>query len=143
MSSPLSPQNVACDAALSAPSSVEHGADRCTVRALSSLSPTVIERVAHRCAVLSDPLRLRLVHALYDGEKNVSELIALTQGTQTNVSRHLHILAEEGVVRRRRMGLLVFYEIADPNIRPLCELVCDSIRRQLSEQTGAFLQGNS
>lgn len=143
MSSPLSPQNAACDSVSSFSAPVQDGGNRCPNRALSSLSPKLLERVAHRCAVLSDPLRLRLVHALYDGEKNVSELISLTQGTQTNVSRHLHILAEEGVVRRRRMGLLVFYEIADPNIRPLCELVCDSIRRQLSEQTGAFLQGHS
>lgn len=110
----------------------------CPAGAQPAYSAAALALVARRCAVLAVPLRLRLVQALYDGEKNVTELVAVSGGTQTNVSRHLQILAAEGIVRRRRRGLLVYYEIADPTLRPLCELVCGSLERQLREQAEVF-----
>ena len=97
-----------------------------------------IELVARRFAVLSDPMRLRLLQALFQGERNVSELVELTQGTQANVSRHLQTLANAGLVERRKAGLMVFYSIGDPSIFQLCDLVCGSIGKQLELQSKAF-----
>ena len=65
------------------------------------LSDAALKLVAHRFAVLSDPMRLRLVHSLFDGEKNVTALVQETGGTQTNVSRHLHTLTQANVLARR------------------------------------------
>ena len=86
--------------------------------------------VARRFAVLSEPMRLRLLHALFDGEKPVNTLVEATGGTQANVSRHLQTLADAGLLSRRKEGLQVFYSIADPSIFPLCELVCGSLEKQ-------------
>lgn len=105
------------------------------------LSEAALELIARRFAVLSEPMRLRLVHALFDGEKNVNALVEETGGTQTNVSRHLQTLAQANVLARRKEGLQVFYSIVDPSIFKLCDLVCGSLEKQLSKQAGAFVAG--
>ncbi len=102
------------------------------------LSDEALVMIAHRFAVLSEPLRLRLVHALFDGEKSVNTLVELTGGTQANVSRHLQTLIHAHILGRRKEGLQVFYSIADPSIFQLCELVCGSLERQLAKQAGVF-----
>jgi ArsR family transcriptional regulator len=102
------------------------------------LSDHALELVARRFAVLSDPLRLRLVHALFDGEKNVNALVEEVGGTQPNVSRHLQTLTQAHVLARRKDGLQVFYSIADPSIFKLCDLVCGSLEKQLTRQADAF-----
>jgi ArsR family transcriptional regulator len=107
----------------------------------ASLSDAALELVARRFAALAEPTRLRLVHALFDGEKNVQALVELTGGTQTNISRHLQTLTQAHVLARRKDGLQVFYSIADPTIFKLCELVCGSLEKQLAKQAGAFAPG--
>lgn len=104
----------------------------------AALNEASIELVARRFAVLAEPMRLRLIQALFDGEKSVHALAGETGGTQTNVSRHLQTLMHANVITRRKDGLQVFYAIADPSIGPLCELVCGTLRKQLTDQAGAF-----
>ena len=105
------------------------------------LSDDALELIARRFAVLSEPMRLRLVHALFDGEKNVNALVEETGGTQGNISRHLQTLMQANVLTRRKNGLQVFYSIADPSIFNLCELVCGSLEKQFTKQAGAFAAG--
>ena len=102
------------------------------------LDDRALEMVARRFAVLAEPMRLRLIQALFDGEKSVNTLVELTGGTQANVSRHLQTLTQAHLLSRRKEGLQVFYGIADPTLVKLCELVCGSIEKQLSRQTTAF-----
>lgn len=102
------------------------------------LSDEAMELVARRFAVLAEPMRLRLVHALFEGEKSVNALVAATGGTQANVSRHLQTLTHAHVLTRRKEGLQVFYAIADASIFKLCDLVCGSLEKQLTEQAGVF-----
>jgi ArsR family transcriptional regulator len=102
------------------------------------LTDEALAMIARRFAVLGEPMRLRLVHALFDGEKSVGALVKTTKGTQTNVSRHLQTLAEAGLLARRREGLQVIYAIADPSIFSLCELVCGSLEKQHARRAGAF-----
>jgi DNA-binding transcriptional ArsR family regulator len=102
------------------------------------LSAAALAQIARRFAVLAEPRRLQLLHALFDGEKSVNELVALTAGTQANVSRHLQTLAHAHLLTRRKAGLQVFYAIADPSIFRLCELVCGSLEKSLARQAGEF-----
>ena len=102
------------------------------------LSDHALELVARRFAVLAEPTRLRLLHALFAGEKSVGALVEATDGTQANVSRHLQTLTQAHILARRKEGLQVFYAIADPSIFQLCELVCGSLEKQLAKQAGAF-----
>ena len=102
------------------------------------LSDDALELVARRFAVLSEPMRLRLIQALFDGERSVGELVDATGGTQGNISRHLQTLTQAHVLARRKEGLQVYYSIADPSIFRLCELVCGSLEKSLTRQAGAF-----
>jgi len=102
------------------------------------LNNQAIEIVARRFAVLAEPMRLRLIQALFAGERNVTDLVAATGGTQANISRHLQTLIAAHVLARRKEGLQVFYRISDPTIAKLCELVCGSLEKSLSRQAGAF-----
>lgn len=102
------------------------------------LSDEAMELVARRFAVLAEPMRLRLIQALLEGEKNVTELVAATGGTQANVSRHLQTLFGAHILGRRKEGLQVFYRISDPTIPRLCEVVCGSLEKQLSKQAAHF-----
>ncbi len=104
----------------------------------NAMSAEALGLVARRFAVLSDPLRLRLVHSLFEGERNVTQLVELTKGTQANVSRHLQTLAASGVLGRRKEGLMVYYYLQDPTIFQLCDLVCGSLGKQLAAQAEAF-----
>jgi len=105
------------------------------------LSNHALEIVARRFAVLGEPMRLRLIQALFDGEKNVSELVELTGGMQANISRHLQTLATAHVLARRKEGLQVFYSISDPTIPALCQLVCGSLEKSLTIHAGHMKPG--
>ncbi len=104
----------------------------------AQLSDQALELIAARFKVLSEPMRLRLIICLEDGERNVTQLVEATGGTQANVSRHLQSLTEAGILSRRKNGLMVFYFIADPSIFDLCESVCGSLQKRLDAHTKAF-----
>lgn len=98
--------------------------------------------VAQRFAVLAEPMRLRLIQTLLAGERNVTELVGATGGTQANISRHLQTLITAHILTRRKEGLQVFYRIADPTIPRLCELVCGSLGKTLTRQAAHFEQAS-
>jgi ArsR family transcriptional regulator len=98
--------------------------------------------VAQRFAVLAEPMRLRLIQALFEGERNVTELVEATGGTQANISRHLQTLVSAHILTRRKEGLQVFYRVADPTIPKLCELVCGSLGKTLTRQAAHFDPAN-
>ena len=104
----------------------------------NNLSEESLLQIARRFAVLSEPMRLRLLHVLMSGEQSVNMLAELTGGTQANISRHLQTLAEAGMVSRRKDGLHVFYAVSDPSIFKLCDLVCGSLDKQLVQKTTAL-----
>lgn len=102
------------------------------------LSEVALEKVAERFKVLSEPMRLRLLYALMDGEKNVSDLVEETGGLQANVSKHLGVLLDAGFVGRRKQGLNACYRITDESIFELCDLVCGSIHDRLTAELESF-----
>lgn len=92
----------------------------------------VLELVAERFQILAEPMRLRILNHLRDGEMTVGQLVEASGGRQANVSRHLSALLAQGLVSRRKEGVFAYYAIQDPRIFDLCELVCDSIQTRLS-----------
>lgn len=104
----------------------------------NQLTPEALELVAARFRVLGEPNRLRLIAALEKGEMNVTELVAATELTQANVSRHLQTLTEAGMLGRRKEGLNVYYFIADESLFKLCELVCSRLQKELVAKAAAF-----
>ncbi len=84
--------------------------------------------------MLADPTRLLILRALMAGEKNVGAVVSETGQNQANVSKHLKMLTEGGIVRRRKAGLQVFYRVEDPLVEQLCALVCGAILEEARKQ---------
>lgn len=97
------------------------------------LPEDLVELIAERFRALAEPTRIKLLDRLRDGEATVQELTEVIGSTPQNVSKHLGVLRQAGIVRRRRDGNYVHYSIADPGVYALCEDVCGSLRRQLDE----------
>ncbi len=102
------------------------------------LTEEAFELIAARFRVLAEPMRLRLLHALGDIEMSVSELVEATGAGQANVSKHLGIMLDAGLVGRRKEGLNVFYRVADPSIFDMCEAVCSSLSQRLADHHDAM-----
>ena len=98
------------------------------------LSPEALTLVASLFRALSEPSRLRLVQALKAGERSVSALVALSDTTQPNVSKHLRVLQDAGLVARRQDGITAYYRVADPLALELCDLVCSRLADRLTDQ---------
>jgi len=92
----------------------------------NAMSDKMMELIARRFRTLGEPYRLRILQELETGEKTVGELVAELDGMQPNVSKHLQILYDAGLVSRRRAGTSMLYAISDPMVFKLCELVCRS-----------------
>lgn len=103
-------------------------------RQRKNLSAAALQLIADRFKVLSEPMRLKILHALWDGEQTVGQIIASTHGLQANVSKHLGMLQQAGLVSRRKEGLNVYYRIVDDVVFDLCEAVCESLHDRLTEQ---------
>ena len=97
------------------------------------LPDSLVELVAERFRVLGEPMRIKLMDRLRDGEASVSELQEAVGATQQNVSKHLGILRAAGMVSRSKQGTRTVYAIGDPSLFELCEVVCDGLRRRLDE----------
>jgi DNA-binding transcriptional ArsR family regulator len=98
-----------------------------TKRAKPALPREALEILAQRFRALGDPTRLALLQALFERERTVQELCAITGTSQANASKHLALLLERGLVARQREGLFVRYRIADATLEQLCRLVCGSL----------------
>jgi len=97
------------------------------------LPEPLIDLVAQRFRVLGEPMRIKLLDRLREGDATVSELQQALGASQQNVSKHLGILHAAGMVARTKQGNQVRYSISDPTVFDLCEQVCGGVRRQLQE----------
>lgn len=102
------------------------------------MSSEVVGFVAQRFKVLSEPLRLQILQHLERGEASVSEITNAVASTQPNVSKHLRILQDGGLVARRQDGNTVYYRIADESVFELCQLVCGSLKDKFARERSIF-----
>jgi ArsR family transcriptional regulator len=112
-----------------------------TKKTSTPVSEESLTLIAAWFRTLSEPSRLKILHALEQGEKNITELVTETGLTQANVSRHVQSLVDAGMVGRRREGLNAICFISDPNITELCDSVCKNLMKRLSSQV-KMLGGN-
>jgi DNA-binding transcriptional ArsR family regulator len=107
---------------------------------ISQLSPVVLAYIADFFKVLSEVSRLQIVCCLKSGAKNVTQIIEETGLGQANVSKHLKVLAQAGIVARNPVGVSVYYEITNPFLFELCDLVCESPISQVEKQNQQLQQ---
>lgn len=106
------------------------------------LPDPLVELIAARFRLIGEPMRIKLLDALRDRPATVRELQEATGGTQQNVSKHLNVLHQAGVVSRAKEATSVRYAIADETVFALCEQVCGGLRERLTE-LDLILQGTA
>ena len=102
------------------------------------LTDDAAELIAERFRLLAEPMRVRLLDRLREGEASVHELAEPLGTTPQNISKHLGVLARGGVVGRRKDGNFVYYRVVDEGIWELCQLVCGGVERRLDELRATF-----
>ena len=110
---------------------------------MEGMPEEALRQVAAYFQTLSEPTRLQVLNFLRQGERSVGELASLCGYTAANISRHLAMLAQHGLVVRESRGTSVYYRIADPSIYELCDVVCGNIARQaerIAREGKIFLQ---
>lgn len=98
----------------------------------------VMQQIAEYFSILSEPMRLRILNLLRDGEKCVQDLVEATETSQANVSKHLKVMLQAGILSRRTEGTSAYYSIEDDLIFELCNLVCDRLATRIEQQARHF-----
>ncbi len=89
---------------------------------------------AELCKIFTSPKRLEIIDLLRDGEKSVNELSHMTNIPQANLSQHLTVLRQRGIVDTRREGINIYYRISNSKIFGACDIVREVLYEQLAEQ---------
>lgn len=108
------------------------------MRSGESVPSEVVQQVADYFSVLSEPMRLRILNLLRDGEKCVQDLVEATETSQANVSKHLKVMLQAGILSRRSEGTSAYYSVTDELSYELCNLVCDRLASRIEEQAKHF-----
>jgi len=83
----------------------------------------IFDMQAQLCHSLGNAVRLRIIHELKEAPKSVNEISALVGESQPTVSRHLAVLRTAGLLTGRRKGQEVFYELTNPKVVEVCEMM--------------------
>ena len=102
------------------------------------LPDPLLDEIAARFRLLGEPLRLKLLATLANGEQSVGALVTVTGANQSNVSRHLAALSHGGLVSRRKAGTTIYYRLSDPSVLTLCDVVCAGIQERYAARIRAL-----
>ncbi len=100
----------------------------------SDESDEIFASAAELFKLLATPVRLKIISALCNGEKNVGQLLAEIETTQPNLSQHLATLHRAGVLLRRRDATQMYYRIGSQRAAALCRAVCTQIAVEMDPQ---------
>lgn len=107
------------------------------------ISDEILDRIAVRLKAMANPFRLKMLHALHDGELSVTELLAQVGSSQANVSKHLNVLRNADLVASRRDGVNVYYRLGDSAVFAICQAVCDSLLHKASSEVAAIAEARA
>jgi len=111
------------------------------------LRKLLLQMQAQICQTLADPTRLELLYLLGEGERSVKDLVELTGLRQSNISQHLALMRERGLVVARRSGNSVYYSLANRKILEACkltrEILLERLRRERVLSSLSGLEGAS
>ena len=93
----------------------------------------VFDTAAELFGVLATPLRLRILNAICTHEKSVGDIMQAVESTQPNVSQHLKVLYQAGIVAKRRVGNQIYYRVQSEKAVQLCRSVCTQIAIELDD----------
>lgn len=105
-----------------------------TGRHKSMMSKEVFEMQSRLCQAMSNAARLEIIHLLRTGPQHVHGLAETTGLSQSTLSRHLAILRTIGVITMQRQGQENVYQLANPKMAAICDLMLQILNEQLTHQ---------
>jgi DNA-binding transcriptional ArsR family regulator len=103
----------------------------------------MLEALSNRFKLLSEPMRLKILRTLCDGERTVQDIVNDVHASQANISKHLALMHDNGVVNRRKEGLKCYYRIADDSIVFACYFISKSVVENLQDRLSWIQKVNS
>lgn len=88
---------------------------------------------ARMCQVFTSPKRLEILNLLKDKELSVNELADLADIPQSNLSQHLTIMREKGMVNTRREGTTIYYSLVNPKIIQAFDIIREILLEKLAQ----------
>jgi len=95
---------------------------------------TIYELQSDICLALANPKRLQILNLLKNGEMSAGEMVRLMKIPKANLSQHLSILKQKGIVSSRREGTSIYYSITHPKITDACSIMRSVLMESLKEQ---------
>lgn len=99
----------------------------------------IYELHAQMCKVFTSPKRLEILNLLRDKELSVGQLVKKANIRQANISQHLSILREKGIVKTRRAGKTIYYSLSNPKIIKAFDIIREMLFEKMSKD-GRFFQ---
>jgi DNA-binding transcriptional ArsR family regulator len=90
------------------------------------------EMQADICQVMANPKRLQVLHLLREKELSVGEMVQVLGVAKANLSQHLSVMRQKGILAARRQGTTIYYRLAIPYITEACEIMRDVLLATLS-----------
>ncbi len=103
---------------------------------INQLSQETLQEIAGMLKALADPTRLKIMQTLHKGEASVSEIVHKVGTGQANISKHLQVLSKHHLLKSRREGVTIYYQLFGPFISELCENICKTYAQSISEKYG-------
>lgn len=100
----------------------------------TKIDMTIYNLQAGISKTLANPIRLALLHTLEEGEKSVNELTDILGISQSNISQHLAIMRQVGIVKTRKQATNIFYSVTNPKINQACDMVREVLLDQLNQR---------
>jgi ArsR family transcriptional regulator len=100
----------------------------------------IYELHAEVCKTLANPKRIEIINLLSGGEKSVGWLLDKTSWLKANLSQHLAVMRNKGILKSRKEGLAVYYRIASPKVIQACDLMREVLFEQMQEREKTFLK---
>ena len=95
---------------------------------------TLYEMQAEISKTMAHPIRLAILHCLKDGEKTVNDLVETVGASQSNISQHLALMRQRQIVKTRKVGSTVYYQVYSPKISQACDMVREVLIEQLNKR---------
>ncbi|MGE5807914.1 MAG: ArsR/SmtB family transcription factor [Nitrospirota bacterium] len=98
---------------------------------------SIFEMQAEICKTLTNPKRIEILNALKSEEKTVTELVTALGASKANVSQHLAVMRHKGILTTRRVGVNIFYRVANPKVIDACALMKEVLFEQAAAKKKA------
>ena len=98
----------------------------------------IFELHADVCKALGHPLRIEVIDLLQENELNFSDILEITGGLKSNLSQHLTIMTNKGILKMRREGKSNYYSLSTKKVAQACQLMRDVLIDNLEKQKKIF-----